>query len=210
MRKVLSLAVLFGAVALARSQPVDEEDLRLAPRYEVPGNPRIFSQRTPKDALASVLKTVERGRFDYLVAHLMDPAYVDARVRDRGVQFERAVEIDLVKLREKQRENPGSVPKERVIPDEPDAFRRAVILEAQYRAYQQLVRDVRDKLAEDAQSVKELGRFLTQGNFDVQDTTAKATLADLKDRQLFFRRDGLRWFVENRQAEEAVPEKKGN
>ena len=43
--------------------------------------PRPTRRRRPRRALASVLKAIEDKKFDYLVAHLADPAFVDDRVK---------------------------------------------------------------------------------------------------------------------------------
>jgi hypothetical protein len=52
-----------------------------APRHGVTVDASTYPQATPKDALASVLKAIDGGKFDYLVAHLADPSWVDDRVR---------------------------------------------------------------------------------------------------------------------------------
>jgi hypothetical protein len=53
----------------------------LAPRYGTAPDLNAYPQATPQQALASVLKAAEDKRFDYLVAHLADPAFVDDRVQ---------------------------------------------------------------------------------------------------------------------------------
>src|SRR5262249_3595000 len=56
-------------------------------------------QGTAKETLASVLKAVEAKRFDYLVAHLADPEFVDDRVkRLYGGKFEQQVEDTRTRL----------------------------------------------------------------------------------------------------------------
>jgi hypothetical protein len=52
-----------------------------APRYGVAADPKTYPQATPQETLASALKAVDDKRFDYLVAQLSDPAFVDDRVR---------------------------------------------------------------------------------------------------------------------------------
>jgi hypothetical protein len=49
-------------------------------RYGVALDLKNYPQNSAKDALASVLKTVEGKKFDYLVAQLADPSFVDDRV----------------------------------------------------------------------------------------------------------------------------------
>ena len=52
-----------------------------APRYGIPADLKTYPQSSPQETLASVLKTAEDKRFDYLLAHLADPAFVDDRVQ---------------------------------------------------------------------------------------------------------------------------------
>jgi hypothetical protein len=50
-------------------------------RYGVALDSSTYPQATPKEALASVLKAASKGKFDYLVAQLADPTFVDDRVK---------------------------------------------------------------------------------------------------------------------------------
>ncbi len=50
-------------------------------RYGVALDLKTYPQSTPKEALASVLKAAADRKFDYLVAHLANPAFVDDRVK---------------------------------------------------------------------------------------------------------------------------------
>jgi hypothetical protein len=50
-------------------------------RYGVSRDDKAYPQATAKEALASVLKAIDGKKFDYLVAHLADPAFVDDRVK---------------------------------------------------------------------------------------------------------------------------------
>ncbi len=70
--------------------------------------------------------------------------------------------------------------------------------------FDELVRETTAKLGNEPGSVKELSRFLKDGEWEVADTTATARLKDIKDRQVFLRKVGDRWFLENRQKPEAA------
>src|SRR5688500_13740041 len=50
-------------------------------RYGVALDAKTYPQTTPQETFVSVLKAVEVGRIDYLLAHLADPAFVDERVK---------------------------------------------------------------------------------------------------------------------------------
>jgi hypothetical protein len=63
-----------------------------AARYGIAPDLKTYPQATAKEALTSVLKAVEAKRFDYLVAQLADPDFVDDRVkRLYGGKFEQQV-----------------------------------------------------------------------------------------------------------------------
>jgi hypothetical protein len=79
---ILGFAILIGASRAADDAPMS--------RYGVQQT-RNFPQSTPKEILASVLKAVEIKRHDYLLAHLADPDWVDARVEALSGGFKDAV-----------------------------------------------------------------------------------------------------------------------
>ena len=54
-------------------------------RYGIALNLRAYPQATPKETLASVLQAIEQKRFDYLMAQLAEPSFVDERVKQAGV-----------------------------------------------------------------------------------------------------------------------------
>ena len=102
MRRTLTVAVLLGAVSLTAW---GQEEAPTA-RYGVPPNVELYTQETPKAALASAVRAVEKGRTDYLAAHLIDPQFIDAKVAERARSLERQVTADLLALRASQLENP--------------------------------------------------------------------------------------------------------
>lgn len=205
MRRLFAFAGLVGLVSLAAAQPPAE--VKVEPRFGVPGNPRVFPQTDPKAALASAIKAVEAGRFDYLVAHLLDEKFVEDRIDDRAKLLAPDAEADLRALRQRQQQD-TRLDKREQLPTEPTAFAERVKAEARARAFRQVVRDVRDKMTEDPQLLKELRRFLREGDFAVEGNAARAGLKDVKDRQVFLKKAGDRWFVENRQQPEGKPAEK--
>jgi hypothetical protein len=79
---VVLLGLCFVSTALAEE----------AARYGVAIDAAMYPQGTPQQALASVLKAIEAKRFDYLVAQVADPSWVDERVkRLYAGQFEEQV-----------------------------------------------------------------------------------------------------------------------
>ncbi|MCS7045334.1 MAG: hypothetical protein NZO58_03155 [Gemmataceae bacterium] len=53
---------------------------RLSKRHGFEYAPELYPQATPQEALASVVKAIDRKNIDYLLAHLADPEFVDERV----------------------------------------------------------------------------------------------------------------------------------
>jgi hypothetical protein len=69
------------------------------PRYGIEPDLNTYPQKTPREALASVVKAAEEKRFDYLVAQLADPAFIDDRVRRVfGGRFDQQVEDTRTRL----------------------------------------------------------------------------------------------------------------
>ena len=152
MQRVLVLSI---ALVAAVGGPAQESKEAPPRRYGIEATLRDYPQETVKETLASVLQAVERRRINYLLAHLVDPAFVDKRVKEvYGGDFE------------------------------------------------ELVRETTAKLADNPAALKELQRFLKEGEWEGGETSASAKLKDVKDRQVFFRKIGRRWYLENRQKPE--------
>jgi len=63
--------------------------------------------------------------------------------------------------------------------------------------FEEMVKETTSKLASDPTEVEELRRFLREGAWDAGDSEARATLKDIPDRQVSFRKIEGRWFFEN-------------
>lgn len=73
----------------------------LTPRYSQEFDTDGFPQNFPKETLASVLKAIDNRKVDYLLAHLADPLFVDARVQEvHGGSFGAMVQETVDKLRD--------------------------------------------------------------------------------------------------------------
>lgn len=212
MRTVPALAALLAAAALAAAQEgKPKAPTGPQPRYGVAYRAKGYPQATPKEAVGSVIAAADRGDFDYLVAHLLDPGFVDARVGDRARQLEPAVAAELARQRDFQLANPDRVPLENRVPVDAGQLRDRVLADARTAAFRQLVRDVRVRLGDDPEVLKDLRRFYREGTFPdpaAAGDTAKVGLPDVRDRAVFLKRVEGRWFVENRQVEEKAPEPK--
>lgn len=206
MRSVACLVLVFtAAVGFAQEPRLIEEP---QPKFGIPYLGGLYPQSSAKQTLDSVLKAIDKGRFDYLVAHLMDETFVDSRIAVRAVEILPAVERDLRAKRDKQRQDPASVPPEEKLSLEPKAFDTQVQAEARNRAFKVVVADVKEKLGDDPESLKELKRFSREGTAAEAGDTATITLRDVKDRKVFLKKKDGRWFVENRQADDGLKDGK--
>jgi hypothetical protein len=64
--------------------------------------------------------------------------------------------------------------------------------------FEEVVRATTDNLADDPASVRELRRFLNDGEWQESGEAASAGHKEVKGRRAFFRKSGTRWFLENR------------
>jgi hypothetical protein len=174
----------------------------------VPPNLDLFPQNTPQVALSSAVKAVEKGRTDYLAAHLIDPAFIDPKVAERARSMEKDVAADLRALREAQARDPAATPREDRVPADPKGFDEAVRREAARRAFRLVAQDIRGTLDENPDHLKQLRRFLREGQVTDAGDTASATLRGVRDRQVNFRRVDNRWYVQDRKQPEPPGGKK--
>jgi hypothetical protein len=148
MRLLIGLIVAAIGLTAVHAQEKDKAPPR---RYGVVLNLRRYPQATPKETLASVLQAIDDRRLDYLLAHLVEPNFVEERVKKAGGNFD------------------------------------------------EVVKETRAKLADNSDVIKELNRFLKEGEWNTTETTASVSLKDVKDRMVFFRKIENRWYLENRQ-----------
>ena len=207
MRTALVLSALFGTAAVLSSQERPKVAEEIPPRFGIQYRGKTYLQVTPKQTLESVLAVAERGDTNYLVAHLLDPVFVDTRIADRAKQFEPAVLDELTRLKDYQRKNPDQSPTDTLVPTDPIKFQAKVVADSRLRAFNQLTRDVKEKLVDDPEVLKDLRRFFLSGSFPEAGggDNAKVGLPDVKDRAVFFKKIGDRWYIENRQTDEKAP-----
>lgn len=194
--RISAMMMVMTITALSQAQPPVVTNP--APRFNVLFNERFFSQATPKETLAAVVKAAELGQFDYIAAYLLDEAEADALISSRATDVQAATENDLRIRRQQERSDPFRPAVENPLPIEPKAFEERVRQEATRRGFEQLVRDIRERFAEDPAHIRELQNFLRNGEVASADTTARVTLKADKGREMFFKKVGNRWFIENR------------
>jgi hypothetical protein len=64
--------------------------------------------------------------------------------------------------------------------------------------FDELVREAMARLVEDPGQARQLQRLLKEGEWDLKDDRASVILKDSKERSGYFRKEGGRWFLENR------------
>ena len=85
-----TILALFCACSLALTAVGQDEPEKadpLAKRYGLEYSPTLYPQKSPKDAMNSVMKALDARRTDYLLAHLTDPTFVDKRVVEYKQRF---------------------------------------------------------------------------------------------------------------------------
>jgi translation elongation factor EF-Ts len=108
---------------------------------------KVYPQSTAKRALASAIAAVQSGDTAYLVAHLMDPGFVDFRLADRAKQYEAEVEVALSRLRATQIRNPDKYAPAERLPTDRAKFAALIVEQSRERAFKQLVRDITLQIA---------------------------------------------------------------
>jgi hypothetical protein len=224
-----------GVVVLACGLSAAAEDLKgvkLPARYGVVATPEFFGQATAKDALASASALMEKRRYPYLVAHLLDPAFVDAEVAARAKAAEPDVEKRLLAVRAAQQGTArGDTPADAIIPSDPTAFNARVKAEAEKEAFAALVKAIETNLSEFPENVTQLATIAREPTITEADATATAA-GGVPNKTVYLKRgsvtgvkevavvgkDGkptlapqeagvVRWYVEDRQADKGEPKK---
>jgi hypothetical protein len=231
MRSVLTLAVLaaVGSAAVAE----DLKDIILPSRYGIAPAPEFYPQGTPTEVLATAAKLMEKQRYSYLLAHVVDPAVVDAQVAARVQQLTPGVEKRLAEMRADQRRNlRADTPPEDVIPADPAGFADKVRAVAERQAFGDLVKALQDHLTEFPENVTQLGAISREGMIAENGAAATAEVKGVPGKKVLLKQLSVsavkesrvvvdnkpvtrqdpttvqRWFVEDRQQEvEAKPKK---
>ena len=192
MRRLCFLIGL-AAAAPASAQKVVEEDE--PSRFDIPYNIDLYSQKTPKETLKSVLGALER-----------EALRLPARLPDRPGLRGQAAGPDLRLLRA---EGAGLYAK--LPPPKTDAARDARRADVERAAkkmnFDQAAAAIRKKFFEDPEALKDLKRFLAEGDFNESGDAAEATLKDVKDRKMAFRKVGRLWVMKNDREEPKRPAK---
>jgi hypothetical protein len=172
-------------------------------RYGIRLNLRLYPQDTPKAVLESLLAAIEKKQYAYIVAHLLDPATVDARLDDRAVLF---LDVAEKELRQEQLRQPSAaLPSERRVPKDPQEWKEWVVQRAREHAFRELVQQVQQRLEAEPHILRSFAKILTGGQFTDTANGVKATHPEVPEGALYFRQVGTRWYIENRREDLPSP-----
>jgi hypothetical protein len=222
MRGLFSIAVLVCVAGSGQGQTL-RNDERVAPRYGISGNVEFYPQGTAKEALSSSAKAYTNKRYEYIVAHLMDPEFIDTKVNEAAKKLETDIEKEFDLLRAEQKKNPERYTPAQYLPLDPNEFGQRIKTEATARAFKKVVLQVTESLSESPENVVLLNRFARDGSLLENGPAATVTLKNepalkvfLKQADVLVLRDaknaqgeaivlsqkGQRWHIEDRMADE--------
>ncbi len=171
MRLLCALVIGLTVLTAPGAQPAGKgkagAPFGIDPDYE------SYPQKTPKAALGSVLKALTQKRYDYLLAHLADPAFVQAELKRFKGQL------------------PASLAEE----------------SKNLLAFQRLVKATAVHFQDDPTKLRELSRFAKDGTWKEDENRASATLKILPARKVFLKKINDRWYLEDRDKDDAKPGK---
>jgi len=180
MRRLLALTAVLVLTTISAAQAPE-----VKPRFDVLHNSEFYKQDTPQQTLTSVVGALGRDRYDYVIAHLLDPAYVNSRLATTQSYFER-IAADQVAQTGGGRLLQGAALQARI---------QQVGMSLNVK---QLAEQMKAKLADEPDNLKDLKRLAREGVFVDTGDTATATYKDIKDGALYFKKVEGRWFLENR------------
>jgi hypothetical protein len=122
-------------------------------RYGVDLNVRKYPQATPKEALGAVLKALGEKEYDYLLAHLADPAFVDKRVEQLAGGFGAEIPAN----------------------------------QKQTAAFALLAKETAENFLLDPSKLKDLQKFLADGEWEEGTELATARLRTIPSRKVFMK-----------------------
>jgi hypothetical protein len=196
---ILSVA-LMSSIASAQ-----QEDFLPPDRFGIPSNIKLYPQNDPKTTLETFSKLLDAKRYDYLAAHVIDPAIIDARVAARVQVVYDGINKDLQARREFQQRNIDRFERDQLLPVDPEQFRALVQQEAEKAAFKQVVQQIRDTLAEFPENVRMVRKILREGIVDDRGGTALVSPKEGSGVKVYLKRQNRRWFVENRQQDDPAP-----
>jgi hypothetical protein len=182
-----SLFIVTAVIASVSGQDSD----KFFNRYGIEVNLVNYPQKSPQDAMKSVSKAIFNGRYEYLLAHLVDPKWVDSRVAEYRNLANPAAELQK-EIDDIARETDLKVKKRKILDKEAKDRSRTVV------AFNRLVAETKKNLEEDPVMMKELRLFARDAEWEDAGDAATATLKKTTPRRVVFRKSDERWFMDEK------------
>ncbi len=166
MRYSLIAVLIFCVAGWAQDKPP-----QATARYGVAAELELYPQTSPKAAMVSITKALQRNRLDYVIAQVTDPAFVDEKVAQfYGVKFGKTPAED--------RDNPNYAARLK-------------------EAFGDFVKEANKHMADEEKQTGYLMKLLKEGAIEEAGTAAKVTHKDVPDLVLSFRQIEGRWYLLN-------------
>ncbi len=186
MTRWLALVLFAAAGTLSAQEPP-----ALRTRYKIDFNPINYPQKTPQETMKSIAKALDSGRYDYMLAHMVDPRFVDPRV----AEYQSLIYPKTEMQREEDdiaREIDPKKRKAKVVEKEIRDKARVIV------AFNRLVAETHKHFDEDPVLLKELRQIAKDGEWEVDDEKAIGTLKNVTPRRVVLRKREDRWFMEEK------------
>ena len=185
------MLTLLAATFSLRIAAQEGEIRQLDRRYNIDYNPINYPQKTPQEGLKAIVKAIDSGAYEYMLAHLVDPKFVETRVAE---YFTMMYSKELLQKEE-----------ETIALAEDLKFRKRLEVERDRRlvnrqvlAFGRLVKETKKHFAEDPVLVRELHLLAREGEWEADETKGSCSLKTTP-RKAFFKTRENRWFMEERQ-----------
>jgi hypothetical protein len=183
---------LLAATFTLRTAAQEGEIRQLDRRYNIDYNPINYPQKTPQEGLKAIVKALDSGAYEYMLAHLVDPKFVETRVAE---YFTMMYSKDLLR----KEEETIALAEDLKIRKRLEVERDRRLIDRQVLAFGRLVKETRKHFAEDPALVRELHILARDGEWDADETKANCSLKMVTPRKAFFKIRENRWFMEERQ-----------
>jgi hypothetical protein len=181
------------AATLALRTAAQEGEIRqLDRRYGIDVNPINYPQKTPQEGLKAIVKALDSGAYEYMLAHLVDPKFVETRVAE---YFTMMYPKELLR----KEEEPIALAEDKTTRLRLEVQRDRRLVDRQVLAFGRLVKETRKHFLEDPVLVRELHLLAREGEWDADETKGTCSLKAVTPRRAFFKTRENRWFMEERQ-----------
>jgi hypothetical protein len=161
-------------------------------RYNIDYNPISYPHKTPQEALKAIVKALDAGAYEYMLAHLVDPKFVDTRVAE---YFTMMFPKELLR----KEDETIALTEDLLTRKRLEIGRERRLLQRQVLSFGRLVSETKKHFSEDPVLLGELRLMARDGEWDADETKGTCSLKGITPRKAFFKAREGRWFMEERQ-----------